>query len=179
MANGESQQAQSNASALAAVLTQLYPRITRLFEGFRFLVEQPVIREQYVMGPSNPAGFVIAPGATNVPLPASDYSFSLEWPFQVTRVRLLNDAQHTYRDWSLQVTDRTFNHVWSNNPILADGLVEANTGFWVLPEPWIIRPAGGGWQIAVSNLDTVNPITIAVELHGNLLIPKNVGHLGA
>lgn len=169
---------QSAVSALAAVLTQLYPRITRLFEGFRFIVDQPVIREHYVMGPANPTGNVLVAGATNVPLPAADYTYALEWPFQVTRVRLTNDPSHTYRDWSLMVQDRTFNHQWMNNPILADGLVNANTGFWELPEPWVIRPAGGGWQIYVNNHDTVNPITVGVELHGNLLIPKGVGQLG-
>lgn len=176
MANGDA--SQSNVAALAAVLTQLYPRITRLFDGFRFLVEQPVIREHYVMGPANPGGNIILPGAVSTPLQAADYSFSLEWPFQVTRIRLSNDAQHTFRDWALLLQDRTFNHQWMNNPILADGLIDANTGFWTLPEPWVIRPQGGGCQIYITNLDTINPITVNVELHGSLLIPKAVGQLG-
>lgn len=159
-------------SALASSLMQLAPGVKRLLDGFRFMVDQPVIREPYYLGSSNPGGNVIAAGAANVPLPQADYSHSMEWPFEVRRVRLSNDSAHTFRDWSFTITDLTFQHTWMKNPQLADGMIDANTGFWELPYPWVIRPAGGGWQINVNNLDAVNPITINVVLHGNLLVPR-------
>jgi hypothetical protein len=159
-------------SALASTLTQLAPRVHRILESLRFLVDQPVIREPYYLGTSNPGGNVIAAGATNIPLPQADYSHSMEWPFEVRRVRLSNDPQHTYRDWSFTIMDLTATHTWMKNPQLADGMIDANTGFWELPYPWVIRPAGGGWQINVNNLDPNNPITVNFVLHGNLLIPR-------
>ena len=162
----------NSASALASSLMQLAPGIKRLLDGMRFLIDQPVTREPYYLGTSQPGGTVIAAGASNVPLPQADFSHSMEWPFEVKRIRLSNDPQHTFRDWRIVLQDMTFNHIWSKNPILADGLIDANTGFWDLPYPWVIRPMGGGMLINIDNLDSTNPISVNVTLHGNLLIPK-------
>ena len=161
-----------NVSALASSLSQLAPGINRLLKGFRFIIDQPVIRETYILGTALAGGNIIPAGATNVPLPQEDYSHSMEWPFEVTRIRFSNDPQHTYRDWSLTLLDRTFNHTWMKNPIMVDTLIDTNTGFWELAYPWVIRPQGGGMQINVNNLDANNPIAVNVALHGNLLIPR-------
>jgi hypothetical protein len=159
-------------SALAASLMQVAPNIKRVLDGLRFMIDQPVIREPYYLGTANSGGNILAAGAANVPLPQADFMHAMEWPFEVKRVRFSNDPSHTYRDWSLSLTDLTFQHTWMKNAQLVDGLVDANTGFWELPFPWVIRPAGGGWQINVNNLDAANPITVNVVLHGNLLIPR-------
>jgi hypothetical protein len=38
--------------------------------------------------------------------------------------------------------------------------------------PWTIRPKGGGMNITVQNLDTVNPITVDIDLIGYMLLPR-------
>jgi hypothetical protein len=168
MANGES------VSALASVLTQLFPRVDRVFKGLQFLVDQPVIREPYWLGTlgGTVGGQIVAAGATNVPLVQSDFSHALEWPFEVNRIRFSNDPQHTFRDWQVVINDLTFSQQWMKGPILVDNLIEANTGFLELEVPWIIRPQGGGFQIYVNNLDANNPINVSIVLHGSLLIPR-------
>jgi hypothetical protein len=167
MANGN-----DNVSALAASLTQLAPNIKRMLDGFRFMIDQPVIRQPYILATSAAPGQVIAAGAQNVPLLQSDFSHALEWPFEITRIRFSNDASHTFRDWRIMLLDQTFNQQWMKNPVPVDCLIDANTGFWQLPYSWVIRPQGGGQQFNIDNLDTVNPITVNISLHGNLLIPR-------
>lgn len=130
------------------------------------------IEEPYVLGTSAPGGAIIPAGQVNVPQLLTDFSNSLEWPFKVYRIRFVNDAQHTYRDWRVRVVDQTFNQEWSKNPVLVEGLIQVDTGFYELPKPWIIRPQGGGQNWFVDNLDTVNPIQIAIFLHGSLQIPS-------
>lgn len=161
-----------NVTGLAQSLLQLFPTINRVVDSLRFLIEQPMIREPYQLGTSAPGGAVIPAGAMNVVQLQSDFSHSLEWPFQVSRIRFSNDAAHTFRDWRVRVLDQTFNHEWMKNPIMVDALIDANTGFWDLQYPWIIRPQGGGQQWYVDNLDTANPITINITLEGHLLIPN-------
>lgn len=68
--------------------------------------------------------------------------------------------------------DLTFNQQWMKNPVMVDDLIDANTGFWELPFPWVIRPQGGGQNFNIDNLDTVNPIAVNIALHGCLLIPR-------
>lgn len=165
MANGD-------LSALAATLTQLSPTVSRVFKGLQFLIDQPVIRQPQWLGTSTAGGQVIAAGANNVPLLQSDFSLSLEWPFSVRRIRFSNDPQHTFRDWRIVIQDFTFNQSWMKAPIMVDTLVDANTGFLELEVPWIVRPQGGGFQINVDNLDTANPISVNITLHGSLLIPR-------
>ena len=158
---------------LAASLTQIAPFADRLVKGLRFLIDQPVIREPYILATANPGGQVIAAGAVNTVLPMIDFSHSLEWTFEVKRIRFSNDASHTFRDWSVSVQDQTYNHPWMKNPVMVDTLISANTGFWELDFPWIIRPQGGGQQWYVNNLDAANPITVNVALIGELLIPRS------
>lgn len=166
MANGD-----SNVMALAQTLMQLVPTARRIVDGLRFLFDQPVWREPHVIGTSAVPGAIIAPGAMNVPQLATDFQNSYEWPFEVKRIRFSNDASHTFRDWRVRVLDQTNNHEWMPNTLLVDTLIDANTGFWEIGFPWIIRPQGGGQNWFVDNLDAVNPITINITLHGHWLIP--------
>lgn len=158
---------------LAASLTQIAPFAKRMVDGLRFLVDQPVTREPYILATSAAGGQVIAAGAVNAVLLSTDFSHSLEWPFEVKRIRFSIDAQHTFRDLSVMVQDQTFNHPWMKNPVLVDNLVAANTGFWDLDFPWIVRPQGGGQQWYVNNLDAINPIQVSISLIGALLIPRS------
>jgi hypothetical protein len=131
-----------------------------------------IIRSPYVLATSAPGGAIILPGQQNVPQLLSDFSNSLEWPFEVTKIRFVNDAQHTYRDWRVRVVDQTFNQEFMKNPVMVEALINVETGFWELPEPWIIRSQGGGQNWFVDNLDTVNPIQITIALFGALLQPS-------
>lgn len=163
----------SQVMAFAATLMQLFPSIKRMFDGMRFLVEQPVIREPYNLGTNSATGGqVIAAGAMNQPLNSADFQHSLEWPFEVRQIKFDIDPMHTPRDWRVMIQDQTYNHQWMKNPIPVANLIEANTLMYTLPERWIIRPMGGGQQIYVDNLDTVNPIQVSVSLIGALLIPR-------
>jgi hypothetical protein len=167
MANGE------NVAALAQTLMQLFPTVNRVINSLRFLIDQPVIREPYLLGTSAPNGATVAAGGVNVVQLQSDFSHSLEYPFEVERIRFSNDSSHTFRDWRVRVVDQTFNHEWmKSQSVMVETLVDANTGFWDLQYPWIIRSQGGGQQWFVDNLDTVNPINISIVLHGHLLIPS-------
>ena len=162
----------SNVAALAQSIMQLWPAAKRVTDGLAFLFSQPIVREPYILGTSTLGGAIVAPGARNAVLLQSDFSHSLEWPFEVTKIRFVNDAQHTFAQWSVRVVDQTYNHEWMKNPVVVEGLVRADTGFWELPMPWIIRPQGGGQQWFVDNLDAANPISVYIELHGSLLIPS-------
>jgi hypothetical protein len=132
----------------------------------------PFDEEPYILGTAALPGVIIPAGQRNVPLPLTDFSNSLEWPFRIDRIRFVNDAQHTYRDWSVRVVDQTFNQEWMKNPVLVEGLIQVDTGFWELRRKWIIRAQGGGQNWFIDNLDGVNPITISIHLHGHLLIPS-------
>jgi hypothetical protein len=170
MANGE-----SSVAALAQTLTQIFPFVNRIVGGLKFLVDQPIIRQPYYLPTSAAGGQVIGAGQANVPLLASDFSHSLSWPFELHRIRVSLDPEHTLRDARVRVDDQTYNQSWMKNPALLDGLVNADTGFWELGFPWIIRPEGGGQQYYIDNLDAVNPIQISFTLHGFLLIPAPQG----
>jgi hypothetical protein len=162
-----------NVAALAQSLMQLVPTASRIVNGLRFLFDQPVIREPYILGTSAANGATVAPGAVNAVQLQSDFSHSLEYPFEVERIRFSNDSSHTFRDWRVRIVDQTFNHEWmKSQSVMVETLVDANTGFWDLHYPWIIRPQGGGQQWFVDNLDTANPINISIVLHGHLLIPS-------
>jgi hypothetical protein len=167
MANGD------NVQALAQTLMQLVPTARRIVDGLRFLFDQPVVREPYFLGTSAPNGSVVAAGAVNVPQLQSDFSHSLEYPFEVDRIRFSNDPSHTFRDWRVRVVDQTFNHEWmKSQSVMVETMVDANTGFYELRFPWIIRTQGGGQNWFVDNLDPVNPINVSIVLHGHLLIPS-------
>jgi hypothetical protein len=131
-----------------------------------------IIRSPYILSTSAPGGIVIPAGQQNVPQLLSDFSNSLEWPFEVTKIRFVNDAAHTFRDWRVRVVDQTFNQEWMKNPAMVEALINVQTGFWELPEPWIIRSQGGGQNWFIDNLDAVNPIQVTIALFGALLIPS-------
>ena len=131
-----------------------------------------LIRSPYILSTSAVGGAIIPAGQQNVPQLLSDFSNGLEWPFEVTKIRFVNDPQHTFRDWRVRVLDQTFNQEWMKNPALVEALVNVQTGFWELPEPWIIRSQGGGQNWFIDNLDTANPIQITIALFGSLLLPK-------
>jgi hypothetical protein len=169
MANGDS----SRDASLAQVLTQMAPFVGRILNGLKFLVDQPIIRQPYYLPTSAPGGQVIAAGQNGVPLLDSDFSHSLTWPFEVHRIRVSVDPQHTLRDARVMVFDQTYATKWMKNPAMLDGLVDANTGFWELGFPWVIRPEGGGQQYSIDNLDPINSISVSFTLHGFLLIPAN------
>jgi hypothetical protein len=143
----------------------------RLLEGLAFLSSAPFDEMPYVMECATPGGQVIAPNARNTVLPTQDYSHSLEYPFRVHELRFSTDAAHTPRDWRVLIKDLSYNQDWMKNPILAADLIAPNTFSWVLRRPWIVRPQGGGVQVYIDNLDTVNPIAVNVALVGVLLIP--------
>ncbi len=168
MANG------NDIASLVASLTQLVPFFKRVNDGIKFLFDQPITRQPYYLPTSAPGGQTIAAGAQNVPLLLTDFSHSLSWPFEVHKIKVSLDPAHTLRDASVVLKDQTFNQEWFKNPAMLDGLVENNTGFWSFePFPWIIRPEGGGQQFNIDNLDAINPIQVALTLHGYLLIPQS------
>lgn len=161
-----------NVTALAQSLMQLTPVARRITDGLRFLFDQPVTRMPYTLGTSADNGATVAAGARNAVMLQSDFSHSLEYPFEVHRIRFANDASHTFRDWRVRVVDQTVNQEWSKSQtVMVETLVRADTGFWELGFPWIIRPQGGGQQWFVDNLDAANPINVSIVLHGYLLMP--------
>jgi hypothetical protein len=91
---------------------------------------QLITREPYVLATSAVGGAIIAAGQMNVPLLLSDFSNSLEWPFEVDRIRFVNDPSHTFRDWRVRVVDQTYNQEWMKNPVMVEALITVDTGFW-------------------------------------------------
>lgn len=161
----------SQSSNLGSMLAQLAPWALDLYNKAAPLLNQPVIRFPYSMGTS--ASQVIAPGATAV-LNQPDFNYSFEWPFEIQEIALSQDPAHTTRDWRIAIQDQTFNQPLQKpqSGTMIATLLETNTDKYVLKFPWIVRPKGGGLQITVTNLDTVNPITVDVNLIGSQLIPR-------
>ena len=87
-----------NVQALAQTLLQLVPTARRIADGLRFLFDQPVLRMPYSLGTSAEDGALVAAGARNAVQLQSDFSHSLEYPFEVHRIRFSNDPSHTFRD---------------------------------------------------------------------------------
>jgi hypothetical protein len=157
-------------AGLGAMLVQFAPIIKSVADKLKPLIDQPVVRMPYSLGDAS--SLTIAAGGNGARFPESDFSHSLEWPFEVQRVRFSQDPSHGYRDWRVTITDQTFNQDWMKNALMPAQLVNANTGFWELKFPWIVRPKGGALIVSVNNLDTVNPITVDVSFEGALLIPR-------
>jgi len=159
-------------SALGAMLTQVGPFLTDLYLKVAPLLDQPVIRFPYNFPLSQSQ--VIPPGQSNVVLFQPDFNYNLEWPFEIEKIGFSQDPAHTTRDWRVSFMDQTFNQPWqkSNTGILVATLLDTNTDKYVLKWPWPIRPKGGGLQIVVTNLDTVNPITIDLNIEGSQLVPR-------
>lgn len=159
---------QSN--GLASQLLQLTPTITRIVGALKPLIDQPIIRFPYSMPLENTQ--VIAAGQRNITLPNSNFSHSLEWPFEVHTVKFSNDPAHSFRDWRVFIKDLTFNQDWLKASAMVDTLIATNTSQWDLKFPWVVRPKGGGLSVTVDNLDTVNPISVDLNFEGFLLIPR-------
>ncbi len=158
-------------NGLAAMLMQLMPTAQQVLQRLKPLVDQPVIRFPYNLPLVR--SYTIAAGVTNAPLPQTDFSHSLEWPFEVERVKFSNDPSHTFRDWRVTIKDQTFNQEWMKASSMVDLLIQQNTAQWLLNFPWVVRPKGGGLTVSVDNLDSENPITVDVNFEGFLLIPRS------
>ncbi len=157
--------------ALGAMLAQWGPFFTDIANRVKPLLDQPVIRLPYNMALSTSQ--VIPPGAT-VRLTASDFQYSLEYPFEVTKVKFSQDPAHTKRDWRVAIQDQTFNQPWglSLAGTMVDTYVDDNTGAYKLDMPWVVRPKGGALGVTVTNLDEVNPITVDIAFIGSQLLPR-------
>jgi len=157
--------------SLAAMLAQLTPVFTGFMDKIQPLLDQPVIRFPYNMPLAQSQ--VIPPGAT-VPLTSTDFQYSFEWPFEVREISFSNDPSHTFRDWRVAILDQTFNQPWQKGiaGTMVETLLDVNTNKYCLKFPWVVRPKGGGLSIAVTNLDTVNPITVDINFIGSQLLPR-------
>jgi hypothetical protein len=155
---------------LEAMMVQLGPVIRKFMDGIDPLLNQPIIRMPWSLPLAQSQ--VIPPGANNVVLNSTSYTHNLEWPFEVHEVKFSQDIAHTYRDWQVYFQDQTFNQPLEKNAALVADLVDDNTGKWLWKFPWTIRPKGGAMQVLVTNIDTVNPITVDVSFIGYLQIPR-------
>lgn len=160
----------NQANGLAAQLMQLAPLAKKALDSLRPVLDQPVIRFPYELPLARSQ--VIAAGQVGFRLPETDFSHSLEWPFEVKYVKFSNDPAHTFRDWRILIKDQSFNQEWSKTNAMVATLLQNNTGAYILDYPWIVRPKGGGLSISVDNLDTQNPITVDINFVGSLLIPR-------
>jgi hypothetical protein len=157
-------------NGLAAMLMQLAPLAKQVLDRVRPVLDQPVIRFPYEIPLAR--SFTVGAGVNNAPMPQVDFSHSLEWPFEIEKVKFSNDPSHTFRDWSVVIKDQTFNQEWMKTATMVDLLIAENTAQRALSFPWVVRPKGGGLTVAVNNLDTENPITVDINFQGYLLIPR-------
>jgi len=162
----------SQSPALGTMLQQLAPQWMGIMNAIQPLIDQPLIRYPYNMPLAQSQ--VINPGAT-VNLTPTDFQYSFEWPFEVREIAFSNDPSHTFRDWRVAILDQTFNQPWQKGiaGTLVSTLIDKNTDKYCLKFPWVVRPKGGGLSIAVTNLDTVNPITVDINFIGSQLIPRS------
>ncbi len=153
------------------MLSQMAPFFLDLYNKAAPLFNQPVIRYPYTMPLATSQ--VIAPGATAL-LTQPDFNYNFEWPFEIQKVSFSQDPAHTTRDWRVYFQDQTFNQPWqkAQTGTMVATLLDTNTDKYVLEFPWVVRPKGGGIQINVTNLDTVNPITVDIALIGAQLLPR-------
>lgn len=158
------------ANGLAGSLLQLAPTIKRIVDSLKPVIDQPIIRFPYTMPLAN--SLVVGAAQTGVFMPSSNFSHSLEWPFEVHTVRFSNDPSHSFRDWRVFIKDQSFNQDWHKASTMVDLLVAANTSEWELKFPWVVRPKGGGLSVSVDNLDEDNPISVDINFEGFLLIPR-------
>lgn len=160
----------ANQDGLAAQLVQLATIGEHVLDKIKPLIDQPIIRFPYNLPLARTA--TIAAGQTGLNLPNTDFSHSLEWPFEIRKVKFSQDPSHTFRDWRVNIKDQTFNQDWQKASAMIATLIDDNTGAWILDFPWVVRPKGGGLTVTVDNLDTVNPINIDINFEGFLLIPR-------
>jgi hypothetical protein len=155
---------------LEALFAQLAPFFQRLKLGIDPILNQPVIRQPYSLPLAQSQ--VIPAGSTGAILNSTSFNYNFEWPFEVWAVKFSNDIAHTFRDWRINFQDQTFQQPLQKNSSLVADLVDDNTGKWCWTFPWVIRPKGGGMNVTVDNLDTVNPITVDVSFLGYQMVPK-------
>lgn len=155
---------------LGAMLAQLAPVFQGFMNKIQPLLNQPVIRMPYNLPLARSQ--VLTAGSTSNILTPTDFSHSLEWPFEVRWVKFSQDPAHTYRDWRVGIQDQTFNQPFQKSNFMVADVVDDNTGKYVLEFPWIVRPKGGALNVVVDNLDTVNPLTVDINFSGYLLIPR-------
>ncbi len=157
--------------ALAAMATQLAPTIANLLAGVKPLFDQPIIRFPYNMPL---AASQVIPAGQTVRLTPPDFQYSLEWPFEIHRIGFSQDPAHTARDWRVFIQDQTFNQPWqlAQSGVLVASLIDTNTDKYELKFPWIVRPKGGALSFVVTNLDTVNPITVDIDVIGYQMLPR-------
>jgi len=152
------------------MLAQLAPTIKGFFDKVNPLLAQPVIRMPYNLPLARSQ--VLAAGSTGNILTPTDFSHSLEWPFEVHQVKFSQDIAHTFRDWRVGIQDQTFNQPFQKANFMIADIVDDNTGKWELKFPWVVRPKGGALGVVADNLDDVNPITVDINFIGYLLIPR-------
>lgn len=162
--------AQQTSSGFETMIMQFAPYMKSFMDWLGPLGNQPVVRVPYTSPLAT--SLTIAAGVSNQPLIQTDFQNSLEYPFEVRRVIFSQDPAHTTRDWRFSNMDMTFNMPWQKAPAMVATLIDANTLAWDLVFPWVVRPKGGGLQPFVTNLDTVNPITVDVNFVGSLLLPR-------
>ena len=153
-----------------AMLSQLAPVFKGFMDRIQPLLDQPVVRVPYSMPlaqsvtvPAGQQGFILDP---------TSFSYSLEWPLEVHRVKFSQDPAHTPRDWRINIQDQVVNQPLQKNNSMVATLIENNTGDWKWKYPWTVRPKGGALIVNVDNLDTVNPITVDLSFVGYLMIPR-------
>lgn len=151
-------------------MMQLATKVSKALRYLGPIVDQPVIRFPYEFSLSS--AFTLTAGQTGARLPDTDFQNSLEFPFEIHKVKFDQDESHTFRDWRVTIQDQIFSRDWQKSSTRVSGLVENNTGLWTLDWPWIIRPKGGGLTVTADNLDANNPITVDVTFIGALLIPR-------
>jgi len=155
---------------LASMLIQLAPLVKGVVDRIKPVIDQPVIRFPYNLPLAATA--IVGAGVSGFRLPDTDFSHSLEWPFEVKNIKFSNDPSHTFRDWRVSIHDQSFNQDFMKRSVMVALLVAANTARWDLDFPWIVRPKGGGLTVSVDNLDTVNQINVDINFEGFLLIPR-------
>jgi hypothetical protein len=158
-------------NGLASQLLQLAPTIKRLVDSLKPVIDQPIIRFPYTMPVAS--SLIVGAGQRNIFMPSADFNHSLEWPFEIHKVKFSNDPSHTFRDWRVFIKDQSFNQDWHKFSTMVDLLIEQNTSQWPLSFPWVVRPKGGGLSVSVDNLDDDNPITVDINFEGFLLIPRS------
>lgn len=153
-----------------AMLSQLAPFLSGLWNQLQPLLAQPVVRVPWSMPLTTST--VIPAGQQGFILSATAFSYSLEWPFEVHEVKFSQDPAHTFRDWRINIQDQVVNQpLQKSNSMVAD-LVDDNTGKWSWRYPWTVRPKGGALIVTADNLDTVNPIVVDLSFNGYLMIPR-------
>lgn len=153
------------------MIGQLAYRAQAFMDILRPLVDQPVIRYPHTF--SSRTALVMPAGATGVAWVQTDFQNSLEWPFEIERIKPTQDVAHSAQDWRIGISDQVFAQQWFQTQTqLVAGLIDNNTGTWLLKFPYTVRPKGGAFTLTGDNLDTVNPISVNCDFTGYLLIPR-------